>query len=531
MVATLVVATTVLASPSPRAVWIDTGLDVDPAGNEASSVQAIESCRSVNVGDTFEIDTYALGVPPQTADDPEAGLAGFSYNLHFDPNVLNVTAVNNNLMVVIRPDPIPYEVIDANATNGVEPDALPATTGNLRVDFADINPEAREGGDGVLTRLTLKAVAAGSSELTLQDDLYENFPAPTLIAGPPAGAPFFVNSVRNAVVVVGGSCDSAEVPPPVDVGGLGGTIPGGATPPAEPAPGVSAIRTPGSGATPDYAANQPTTTEAPSDGGNQAEGDNTVAVDVVPDGNEATIVGEVETCASANVGDRFIVDLVVSDIEDLLAFEANVGFVGEVLEVVDRDVKLFLDSAEGSQVVDTSKQTPDNSGLYTTGAVDTADPLAPESGSGVLARLTLQAKREGTSDLSLVAKDDNADGRNDRGVFLRNAAGEIIGDEDGDTFFDGSVGSGQIVVGEECEDSDARVVAAAAGGDSGSDGDGGSDVLPLVIGGAVAFGLIALAGAGYLAYKRRRETGVTDLTSGSPDEPPADQPPADDSSL
>jgi hypothetical protein len=294
---------------------------------------------------------------------------------------------------------------------------------------------------------------------------------------------------------------------------------------------VTAIRTPGATGTPDGSGSESTATEAATDDGNQAEGDKTIAIDVVPDENEATVVGEVETCASANVGDRFIVDLVVSDIEDLLAFEADVGFDGSVLEIVDRDVELFLGSAEGSQVVDTSQSTPNDSGLYKVGAVDTADPLAPESGSGVLARLTIEAVSNGKSDISLNKIDDNADGANDRGVFLRNAAGDVIGDEDGDSFFDGPVGSGQIVVGAACEDSDTKVVIASSGTDSDGDDDSGSDALPFVIGGAIAFGLIALAGAGYLAYKRRREGSVTDLSSEPPDEPPSDQPPSGNTPL
>jgi hypothetical protein len=188
---------------------------------------------------------------------------------------------------------------------------------------------------------------------------------------------------------------------------------------------------------------------------------------------------------------------------------------------VDRDVKLFLESAEGSQVVDTSKQTPDGSGQYTTGGVDTADPLAPETGSGVLARLTLEAKADGASEISLAGIDANADGKDDRGVFLRNVDGDIIGDDDEDTFFDGPVASAKIVVGESCEDSDAKVVAASGTEGSGDDDDGG-DALPLVVGGAIAFGLIALAGAGYLAYRRRQESRAPE-----PGTPPTDEPPAD----
>ncbi|MEO7665413.1 MAG: cohesin domain-containing protein, partial [Dehalococcoidia bacterium] len=269
----------------------------------------------------------------------------------------------------------------------------------------------------------------------------------------------------------------------------------------------------------------PTPAGEPSNGGvTFTEGETAVAIDVVPSENEATVIGEVETCASASVGDRFIIDIVINDVEDLLAFEASVSYDGSILDIVDRDVKLFLASEEGSQVVDTSKQTPDGSGQYTTGGVDTADPLSPETGSGVLVRLTLEATADGTSEISLAGIDANADGKDDRGVFLRNVDGDIIGDDDDDTFFDGPVASAKIVAGESCEDSDARVVSASGGEGSGDD-DGGGDALPYIIGGAVALGLIAAAGAGYLAYRRRRESGLMS------DTPPSNEPPADGSSF
>ena len=520
--ATLVAATTVFASPSSDAAWLDTGVDLDTAGNEALALGSVQNCRSVAAGDSFSIDVWVTGLPDETPETPDGGVAGISYNLHFDPAVLSVTGVSNKFMLVSRPDAIPYEVIDANANNNADPDPLPAKTGNLRVDFVDINPDTRESGEGILTRLTLEAVGAGASTLILQDDLWENFPAPTILAGPPTAATYFVNSVVNGLVAVGQPCEGQPVPPPVDVGGLGGTIPGGGTPPPNAPPGVGGASGGGPGGDgTGGSGTQPTATgQASGNGGAPAEGETSVAIDAVPSENEATVVGEVETCASADVGDTFIVDLVVSDVEDLIAFEVNIGFDGSILEIVDRDVKLFMESEEGSQVVDTSKQTPNDSGDYTTGGVDTADPLAPESGSGVLARLTLQAKAEGTSPVSLESSDVNADGKADRGVFLRNVDGDIIGDENEDTFFDGPVAGGEIVVGEPCADSDAKVVAASGGDGSGDDDDGGRDALPFVIGGAVVFGLIAVAGAGYLAYRRRRETQA-DGGAPTADEPPS----------
>ena len=353
---------------------------------------------------------------------------------------------------------------------------------------------------------------------------------PSVITGPPAGALFFVNVVNNAVIAVGQSCDGVTVPPPVDVGGLGGTIPGGSTPPPNPPPGLAGVargsfaNPPGSSHPGSDPGSQPT--EAPSASPAAGTDETSVAVDAVPDDNEATVLGEIETCASAEVDDTFLVDLVINNVEDLLAFEISVGFDPTVVEVVDRDVEFLLNSGEGSQVVDTSKQTPDDSGLYGAGAVDTADPLAPDSGSGVLVRLTLEAKAEGATDISLDPVDANDDGKADRGVFLRNVDGDIIGDTNEDTFFDGPIAGAEILVGESCPDSEATVVKASGGSESGNgdngDDDDGSDALPFIIAGAIAAGLLALTGAGYLAYRRRNAAGAPGDAMSNEEPPPTD---------
>jgi hypothetical protein len=238
-------------------------------------------------------------------------------------------------------------------------------------------------------------------------------------------------------------------------------------------------------------------------------GDAELTIDAIPTGNEADSIDSVDQCAAAEVGDVFDVDVVVQDIDDLLAFEVPLSYNQDVLKVTDRNVRLFLE-ASGGQAFDGSSQTPNDDGAYVSAAVDTSDPLSPESGTGVLVRITMEAVAAGNSALTLEGIDLNADDRPDRGILLRNAQSEIIGDEDSDSFFDGPITDAEIRVGGECSDEDARVVKMEAPsttpvptGETGDDDD--SSVLPWIIGAGV---LVVLAGgAGGLLYMRSRRAG------------------------
>jgi hypothetical protein len=194
-----------------------------------------------------------------------------------------------------------------------------------------------------------------------------------------------------------------------------------------------------------------------------------IGIDANPDGNTATSLGPRDECVSVSSGDTMQVDIFVDDVTDLLAWEAYFKYDPAVLEVSDRDLQFFQAANQGSELTDLSEDTPDTDGLYLLQAVDTADPPAPDSGSGVLARLTLTAVGPGVSAVSLPQIDLDADGEPDVGPLLRNADAEIIGDETGDTFFDGPNHSAQIAVDEACPDEDdgvdlALIIGPIAGG-------------------------------------------------------------------
>ena len=178
--------------------------------------------------------------------------------------------------------------------------------------------------------------------------------------------------------------------------------------------------------------------------------DVSIGIDADPTGNTATRLGTIDSCVEVATGDIFQVDIFVRDVTDLLAWSADFQTDPGIVQVVDRDVELFQAANEGSNVFDGSQQTPDGDGLYSLSAVDTADPESPDSGSGILARVTIEALAAGVSPLVLAFSDVDDDGTIDRGPFLSNVDAEPIGDDNGDTFFDGDIDNAQVAVDTPC---------------------------------------------------------------------------------
>lgn len=224
--------------------------------------------------------------------------------------------------------------------------------------------------------------------------------------------------------------------------------------------------------------------------GHSQEPATSLAIDADPTGNSETSLGPQDSCVSVSQGDTFEIDVTITDVTDLLAWEASFTYDPEVVQLTDRDVELFQAADGDSTIFDVSQSTPDSDGMYGLGAVDTADPEAPDSGSGVLARLTLEAVGPGASPLAIPEIDLNDDTVPDRGPVLRNVAGEAIGDEDGDGMFDGPVSDAQVVVDGSCPK-------------EGAGEDGG---FPWWILGIV---LVAVVGGGLIAYRASRRRSAS----------------------
>ena len=178
-----------------------------------------------------------------------------------------------------------------------------------------------------------------------------------------------------------------------------------------------------------------------------AQGSVELATDADPDGNSATSLGPREGCISVDADDTFEFDIVVSDIDDLVAWELYLRFDPSIIEVVDADMDdMFLDSNPGSSLIKKSERYV---GRHFLGAADRR--LVGASGSGILARVTLHAIAPGTSDAEIFYHDFDRDGDDDFGPRLTDSDGSAVGDVTGDRVFDGPTYHALIAVNESCD--------------------------------------------------------------------------------
>lgn len=142
----------------------------------------------------------------------------------------------------------------------------------------------------------------------------------------------------------------------------------------------------------------------------------TVAIDVVTgDRPPGAALGShpIEGCRVANVGERFDVDIVIDGVtrandntEGLVGFDLSLAFDPSHLAIVEVDTSMLLAANDGSQVFDASDD-PSNAGadgILSVAALDisTATAEAAEPGDGVLARLTVEVRSSGTSELRVL---------------------------------------------------------------------------------------------------------------------------------
>jgi len=105
---------------------------------------------------------------------------------------------------------------------------------------------------------------------------------------------------------------------------------------------------------------------------------------------------------SINVGDVIDVDVFVKDVQNLSGFQFNLNYNPAVLKVTKSSDHLFLASQQGSNAISISDPTPDSDGVYISAATEFGEiGTTDESGSGVLARITLEAVKAGSSPLTL----------------------------------------------------------------------------------------------------------------------------------
>ncbi len=179
----------------------------------------------------------------------------------------------------------------------------------------------------------------------------------------------------------------------------------------------------------------------------------TLAVDADPEGNTNTSPGQVQPCISVDPGKTFDVDVLIMNVEDLIGWEAAFRYDEDILEVVDAHDDLFqaANNPGGGGIASASDYAPDRDGVFFLGAADINQLL--DSGSGVLARLTLRAIGSGVSPADLPALDYDGDAVPDLGPTISTLIFDTIhhpGDINGDELFDGPTYHAQIAVGQPC---------------------------------------------------------------------------------
>jgi hypothetical protein len=132
----------------------------------------------------------------------------------------------------------------------------------------------------------------------------------------------------------------------------------------------------------------------------------TIGIDADPTGNTAASLGSIDASRTVACGDTFEMDLFIRDVTDLLAWSVSLKYDPTVLRIKGQDVQMFQAANAGSDVRDRSLGDPAlaggwGGGYYDVTAADIGEPAAPDSGSGVLARLTLAAVGTGVSPVSL----------------------------------------------------------------------------------------------------------------------------------
>ena len=138
---------------------------------------------------------------------------------------------------------------------------------------------------------------------------------------------------------------------------------------------------------------------------------NTVAIDAdisADRTNTATSLGSRIACNTVKTSAILTLDITIDSVPavgegggGITGFLFTLGYDRSKVTVSALDHDMLLAANPGSQLIPLSDATPDTDGSLLVAAVDFGDPTAAESGSGVLARITLEGVGPGVSDLTL----------------------------------------------------------------------------------------------------------------------------------
>jgi hypothetical protein len=180
---------------------------------------------------------------------------------------------------------------------------------------------------------------------------------------------------------------------------------------------------------------------SPSEAGRASQVTTALGIDANAAGNSDTSLGQIDPCVSVAAGESFDVDVFVTDVVDLMAWQATLIYDPSVLRVTETNVELFLASGEPGRMINLSDLPPNQDGTYDFAVVAITPGGEGHNGTGLLARAKLEAVATGTSFLTLGH------------VILGDSSSQAIGDLNGDDMFDGPIADAQVWVGEPCPSS------------------------------------------------------------------------------
>jgi hypothetical protein len=129
----------------------------------------------------------------------------------------------------------------------------------------------------------------------------------------------------------------------------------------------------------------------------QASPGYSVGVDADATGNDAGFLAGIDTSRTVPCNTEFYIDIYVTDAVNLQVWNVTFKYDPKILGVYGRNVQMFLAESSGSDVADLSNGDRGLHGVYDLLASDRANPAAPESGSGVLVRLTAKGLAPGVT--------------------------------------------------------------------------------------------------------------------------------------
>lgn len=236
LVLILLMAAAVRGQEESKANFV--GLDANPTGNTATSLETIDYCARLEADATTQVDLVVDEIPE---DRPAIS---FEMHVTYDPKIVEVTAIETEGSVL-------------GSEGQYQPttpftDPLPDSDGDFRVSIIDVASNATPGanmetGPGVLTRITFRGKAAGVTVLGIDADLPNTYPAifddqNTIIPVVNIGAAALAVGQDCAAPPAGGTLTPVPTPGPIETPTPGATD-GSGTPPAggdgdgSPAPG------------------------------------------------------------------------------------------------------------------------------------------------------------------------------------------------------------------------------------------------------------------------------------------------------